>query len=434
MTARHRVPRRSPGGRSPGGRSAAVGIGIALLAVLSADISAAVVARPAGGTAPPAVAPTAPPTLPPTAPPTPRTAAPVPAKPPAAPAFVADLRAFVERERGLRFRRPVTVSLLDDADYVRRVRAAAAEPPRPGAGADTGTVRNDMSVTLTVLRLLEPGVDLAAETRELVGSSTSGFYDPRTRTISVRGRMPTPLVRLTIVHELVHALQDQWFGIDRPALDDRDDEAGLAFTALVEGDAIRIEDAYYKSLDRTQQQAADDEQRERYGGDREPDVPEALSALFGFPYDVGPAFVQALLLRGGQTRLDAAFRSPPTTSKQLLNAASYLDGQPPVAAPQTPPSVGTTLDSGTLGQLGLILVLSESQTDETAIAGAAGWNGDRYVTYRRGAGACTRVSLALEPELLPQAVDTLRAWAARHGSATVKGSGPVTVVACRDTV
>src|SRR5207244_328374 len=59
---------------------------------------------------------------------------------------------------------------------------------------------------------------------------------------------PTPLVRRTLAHELTHALQDQHFSIYRPELDKRDDESPVAFSALLEGDARRVEQAYENTL------------------------------------------------------------------------------------------------------------------------------------------------------------------------------------------
>jgi len=72
----------------------------------------------------------------------------------------------------------------------------------------------------------------------------------------VRGTDLTDVdVRVTIVHELTHALQDQHFDLTK--LDDAVETEGedFALTALVEGDATSIEDDYLFSLPQAEQDA-----------------------------------------------------------------------------------------------------------------------------------------------------------------------------------
>lgn len=61
-----------------------------------------------------------------------------------------------------------------------------------------------------------------------------------------KGERPTPFVRQILDHELTHALQDQHFNLDRELNDLY--ESYLAFEALIEGDASRIENLYLESL------------------------------------------------------------------------------------------------------------------------------------------------------------------------------------------
>ena len=72
-------------------------------------------------------------------------------------------------------------------------------------------------------------------------------------------------VRVTLVHELTHALQDQHFDLTK--LDDAVETSGedFALTALVEGDATSVEDDYLFSLPQAEQDAyfAEDPDRHR---------------------------------------------------------------------------------------------------------------------------------------------------------------------------
>ncbi len=198
----------------------------------------------------------------------------------------------------------------------------------------------------------------------------AGFYDTETKELVVRGPHLTPFVRQVLVHELTHALDDQHFDLDPDFLDD---EAALAFEALVEGDAVVVESRYLASLPEAERQAAAAEEEATFGGagGRIPDIEAELGA---FPYRDGPRLVAALLAAGGPGRLDAAFRSPPVSSAEVLHPERFLDGPgratvPPVAAE------GRVVDDGVLGEVVLRLVLAGSVPRDQAAKAAAGWAG-----------------------------------------------------------
>ncbi|HMC43606.1 MAG TPA: hypothetical protein VKI20_11410, partial [Acidimicrobiales bacterium] len=154
--------------------------------------------------------------------------------PPALASLVHDLEGFVERTRSLKFVRQVPVSLLDDSTFRKRVEELITASPT--------SVEKSQKV-LRALGLIGAGVDLGKEERALYAGAVVGLYDQKNKVLLVRGARPTPLVRRTLAHELTHALQDQHFSIYRPELDKRDDESPVAFSALLEGDARRVEQA-----------------------------------------------------------------------------------------------------------------------------------------------------------------------------------------------
>ena len=123
-------------------------------------------------------------------------------------ALARSLQGEVEKTRGLRFREPPRVALLDDAAFRQRLKDKTA------AERDEAELRTTQH-TLRALRLIPGGLDLTAAVDTLLGAGVVGFYDPKTKELVVRGASASsPLVRHTLVHELTHALQDQHFGID----------------------------------------------------------------------------------------------------------------------------------------------------------------------------------------------------------------------------
>ncbi len=332
---------------------------------------------------------------------------------------------FVEQARGLAFTREVKVTLLGDEEFRRRL--LGTENTR--SPEDREELRSTERV-LEGLGLLDRDVDLEAAIESLYGSAVAGFYDTEKDDLVVRGDELTPARRVTLVHELTHALQDQHFDIARPDFDDRDDEASQGLTGLVEGDAVRIERQYVDTLPSEQQKAIDAEEAE-FAGDIDPSTPEVLLQLVGFPYIVGPRFAEEVFTQGGQARLDAAFANPPTTSEQLLHPERFLAGDGPKDVPAPAPG-GKVIDEGVLGELGLLLFLRETLGD-AAPAAARGWGGDRYVAWADGDRTCVRANIAMDtPDDSARLLRALDRTADRRKGVSVRsaGSGPVTVTSC----
>ena len=105
-------------------------------------------------------------------------------------------------------------------------------------------------------------------------------------------------MQAVLSHELTHALDDQWFGLNRPGLDKSNQELGLAFTALSEGDAERTRMAFEAKLSAADKAAATKE--ENSGGT--PKVPDIVLQIIGFPYAAGPDFVDAVVRTAASRR------------------------------------------------------------------------------------------------------------------------------------
>jgi hypothetical protein len=336
-------------------------------------------------------------------------------------ALLPELQAFVEQARGLKFKTPVEFKLLGDADFRKRLQELQEEDRDPEEIEDTRGV-------LVALGLLDKNVDLQAAIDKLLGGAVAGFYDPETDELVVRGSDATISVQSTMVHELVHALQDQHFNLDRDELDDRDDEQGQSFSGLVEGDAVHVEDQWLATRTAAERRQARAEESAQVR-DLD-DIPEVLFTLLSFPYATGPDLVERIRSTGGQRRLDEAFSAPPTTSEHLLHPEKYLAGEAGVTV-APPQADGEVYDEGVLGELGLLLMLAEELDQRAAARAAAGWGGDWYVAWRQGDQSCVRTDIVMDsPAHASELSDALSQWAARRQGATVSGNGPFTVTAC----
>lgn len=337
-------------------------------------------------------------------------------------AAVAELSTFVAEARGAPFPEPVTVELLEGQAFNDRLLADFEEE------------RADIELVgrlFVAMGLLEADQDLYEIFRDFLGVGVLGFYDPETGELVVRGAEITPYTRSTIVHELVHAYDDQRFELDRPALDEADDESSLGFTALVEGNAVRIQRAWEAELSAAERNALMAEQFAAVAGVDLGDVPLVLLAQIDFPYSSGPDLVEALVRAGGEARVDAAFGAPPVTSEQVIDPALYLEGEGPLPVP-SPPADGDVIDQGSYGELTLLITLGDVLDAETARQAAQGWGGDAYVAWREGEATCVRTVFRMDtPRDLAELVAAWRMWVEEHPDADVSTSDDtVTVSAC----
>jgi hypothetical protein len=330
-------------------------------------------------------------------------------------AVIPQLEAFVERARGLKFLTPVKVSVLGDAAFRRKVNEGNP------ADSDADPVETGF---LRALGLVG-AKDRVGSGDVLEPDEVDGYYDSDSKELVVRGARPTPFVRQVLVHELTHALDDQHFGIDA---DVQDDEAQLAYDALVEGDATSVEYRYVGSLSAAEQRQAADEDAAGSGGGSSDYDP--LADLADFPYVDGPDFIDALVAAGGQARVDEAFRHPPTTSAEILHPDLFLSGRGRSPVPDVAAD-GRDLDDGVVGEYLLGLVLAETVPQDQADRAVAGWAGDEYVEWRSGRRYCVRTTVVLNsPADVTELAAALRGWAADHKGATVDVSSSVTFTRC----
>jgi hypothetical protein len=285
----------------------------------------------------------------------------------------------VERLRRLRFKRPLSVSFVGPA----QARKLMGSTPQGKEAARDQRVDEE---ELKLVGLLSASEDLAKSMRAVQEEQVLGFYHERfKRLVIVRqatgGR---GLLELTLAHEMVHALEDQHFGVatDPSVSDDR----ALAESALFEGTATAVMSAYAeRNLDLSDliglAGAAG------AGGDTE--LPRFVERSLLFPYTEGERFVEALRRRGGWKSLNAVMRlRRPRSSEQILHPSKYASDERPMAP--SVPAVGRILgaewkrlDSTSVGEFDLA-TLFDLLGDVTGPDAAAGWGGGRFELWRRG--------------------------------------------------
>ncbi|MEP6625587.1 MAG: hypothetical protein ABJC79_14165 [Acidimicrobiia bacterium] len=312
-------------------------------------------------------------------------------------ARLGDLPARVESLRGLRFTHPVPVRFLDDKAFRRVTAVDANGKPNAKKKADR------ITASLRAAGLLSGEVDLVKAISKERQSSVLAFYSPSAKEIVVRGTGPLDAAhRVTVAHELTHVLQDQHF--DLPALQARvarDPEGSSdALRAVVEGDAVRIEKKYAKTLsaaDRASYRTANDKGVDQAGRETS-DVPAILTLQFSAPYRYGPPVLTVLAADGGNRNVDRAFTHGVFTQELFIEPSAPLTESKPrsVAAPRLAHGEKARGKSETFGAYDLYLLLASRIDPAAALDAAFNWNGGRIQEFRADGRTC--ISGVVVPE------------------------------------
>jgi hypothetical protein len=290
---------------------------------------------------------------------------------------------FDEKERGMLFKHPVQVLFMTPKAFNKTV----ASSPDEETDSDRQDAKNQEAI-LRSMGLIDGKVDLYKQENGLDENGILAYYDFHDKKVRVKGTQLTPDVRVTLAHELTHALQDQYFDLGRQ--DTLPDDASLAYRSVIEGDAVVVQDAYAQTMSQADQDAYD--KAESQGSDQAySNVPDILVAQDTEPYVIGPAFVGALKDRGGNSAIDDALHNPPASTAALMNLFTYLN-QTSSTAPVLPalamPAGAKRIDDGdnTFGALQWYLLLARRINVHNALAAVDGWRSDTTVSYRQTSG------------------------------------------------
>ncbi len=335
-------------------------------------------------------------------------------------ATVADIQDFVERRRGLKFKRAVKFQVESSYDVSK------LSPEARGPRAERFTKRNED--LFQALGLIPASADLWGEIERYTATDVVGYYDAPSKALVLIADELTPAVRSTIAHELTHALEDQWFGVYRPELM-FDRERGRAFQALGEGSAVTVQHAYEATLSPEEQRAAAAPSAHAGGSAAPSPISEFLGRYLGGQYVLGPTLVEAILESGGNAALNRALVTPPVSSEQVAFPARFLAGDAPLRVP-TPRADGQARFSGTWGVELLSLLFNDLPED---VAGRAldGWGGSSHVVWGT-TRPCVRMAIVGDTRKdTSEILTALRAWQRAHPRATVEGAqGRAVVTSC----
>lgn len=302
----------------------------------------------------------------------------------------------VEKLRELDYSNEVEADFLGDAALERRISDLFLEDYTPEFADAEGRI-------LGLLGAVPPGSDMAKLRREALEGQVAGFYVPETKELVVRSSGDVGAVeKITLAHELEHALADQ--KLDLPVPEDPDPSRAdeeLAALSLVEGDATLTMQQYaLQHLGFDEQLALASDPEVLQAQQQLAELPHYLQQELGFPYLEGLNFVCDLYFEGGWDAVDEAYTKPPTSSDQILFPERFRSGEE-ATDPRDPASLEEPWQEELTSSLGAAELkwLFEAPGGDTSAAlsdpdaAVAAWGGGELTLWTDGEQSAVGVAL-----------------------------------------
>ena len=237
-------------------------------------------------------------------------------------------------------------------------------------------------------------LDLRRFLVDLLTEQILGYYDPETKVLYVVKDAPADMTGITVTHELVHALQDQYVNLDSIQKSHGDSDRQAAAQALLEGQATwaQMQDMLDGAdlaaripggWDQIRQQIRESQS----SMPRFANAPMAIQESLIFPYLSGAEFVRRYESRRDST---SPLRRLPVSTEQILSEEAFFgDTADPPLRVTLPGKAGAGEYEEVMGEFGTRLFLYQhSRDNRSAVDGAHGWGGDRYriVNTAKGRG------------------------------------------------
>jgi hypothetical protein len=298
---------------------------------------------------------------------------------------VAEAIPKIETAVGLKFKTPPKVETRSRA----QVRAfVAQEFTNPEAQQDLAGVE----ASYKRFGMVPDSLHLQKFMVDLLEEQIVGYYDPKTKVLYVVDGSPKEAVDITVTHELVHALQDQYISLDSIQSVHGQNDRSSAAQAIFEGQAVyeqiaaslggsnvainlpggwdRIRDMIRENQSSMPIFAA---------------APLVIQETLIFPYLSGAEFVRNFKDRRAGQNL---YEDIPVSTEQILHPIAYFSHRDaPTTVTLGNIAGGTRVYDNTLGEFETRLFIYQHLGDQNeAVRAATGWDGDRYMLFNTAGG------------------------------------------------
>jgi hypothetical protein len=307
-----------------------------------------------------------------------------------------DILQFASDHTGLPIRHPVKKQLATREQVSKYVEKRMKEQ-------GNGERFDRSAVSLKKLGLLPRDFNLREYMLALYKEQVEGWYDAHSKTVFLLDWVPPDVQKPVMAHELVHALQDQsydlekWLNVRKDVKDDSGqmviDEQRAARQSVIEGQAMVVLFDYQltptgQTIESAPELVAsmrssmlDEDSTPLYAK-----APIYLREAMLFPYTYGTDFEIAVFTkRGKQAAFAGVLEHPPLDTHQIMEPAAYLSHEPQTQIKVAP--LEKLLGSGWrredfsgLGEIDLRVILRQWGGPKIAAQLAPAWRGGYYMT------------------------------------------------------
>src|SRR6266550_757505 len=219
-----------------------------------------------------------------------------------------------------------------------------------------------------------------------------GYYDPHTKVLYVVDGAPKDMAGITITHELVHALQDQYISLDSVQKIRDDNDRLSAAQSVFEGQAvyeqisimlggtnmaINLPGGWDRIRDLIRESQSS---MPIFAG-----APRVIQETLLFPYLSGAEFYRNYKERKPGTVI---YKDMPVSTEQIIHPAAFFGTRDnPTRVALGTLANATKVYENDLGEFETRLFLFQQLNDQNeAVRGASGWDGDRYAVVNTPQG------------------------------------------------
>ncbi|MDY7081054.1 MAG: Hvo_1808 family surface protein [Halobacteria archaeon] len=159
--------------------------------------------------------------------------------------------------------------------------------------------------------------NITEEIQSTTAGAVGGFYSGNQIRVVTGGGSPE-ISETTLIHELVHAMQDEYYNLSSERFDGEVQDEQLAVRGLLEGEANYIQTRFRQEC-RTGWQCFPGSRVSDGGGSNQSRINFGVFVVMFQPYSDGPAYIHSLVQRGGWDAVDEAFQNPPNTSESIIH-------------------------------------------------------------------------------------------------------------------
>ncbi len=280
---------------------------------------------------------------------------------------------------GMELREPVRLEKRSRAELVRYLEHKLDEELSPEEARQAVAAYH-------LLGLASADLDLRGVLLALYTEQVAGFYEPDSTALFILDDQPAPSLQGLLIHELVHAVQDQSAELDVITDPELGNDRATAAQAAIEGHATLVMLEFLAEQQRGS--AVDLATLPDFGTTLRPalegmrsqfpalaDAPAVIQEALLFPYLEGTGFVQGMWADSGRVAPFGA-RLPRSTEQVLTGDLS----DEPVPVEVEVPG-WEVVETDVLGRLELGILL-DTHVGPAGSTAATGWGGDRWVLLR----------------------------------------------------